>query len=706
MIVNAVKKALRAVLLRLEQLGDAAFGARLNPVVHLGALGWWLFWIVCASGIYVYVFFDTGVTQAYASLESLSREQWYLGGVMRSVHRYASDAMVVVVLLHMLREFAMDRMRGNRWFPWVTGVPLLWFLYACGITGYWLVWDQLAQYVAIATTEWLDAIGIFAQPIARNFLDSTRLSGRFFTLMVYIHIAVPLAMLLFMWVHIQRHAHARVNPPRALGLIVLGTLVALALVVPATSQPPADLDRVPQQVGLDWFYLAAYPLLDVVSGGTLWLALVGASLLLTALPWLPPLRKQLPAEVHLDNCNGCERCFADCPFGAITMVPRSDGAPYEQEARVVAELCVSCGICAGACPTATPFRRATALVPGIELPGDPIAALRDRVVAATEPLRGDARTLVVTCTHAVDPDALREPGVGVVTVPCVGMLPPPFIDFALSRKHADGVFIAGCAIEDCYERLGQRWTEARIANQRDPNLRDRVSRDRVAVSWNLPAQRKQAHWSLQQFRAHLRSLASLGRPATGTSAWQAPSRSLPAPVRFAAQLLTLASLAALIGWFSTRPTYAQLGHDAALLKLSFSHAGQPLKPCRRYSPEELAKLPFDQRRATTCERGRWPVYLELDLDGRSVHRGIHQPAGLWNDGPSTVYARFPVPAGRHRLDARLRDSGRATGFDYSGAATVTLEPGQNFVIDFQGTEGGFRFGQPRPTPPASRSTAR
>ena len=47
-----------------------------------------------------------------------------------------------------------------------------------GITGYWLVWDQLAQYVAIATTEWLDSIGIFAEPIARNFLEAKRQEWR------------------------------------------------------------------------------------------------------------------------------------------------------------------------------------------------------------------------------------------------------------------------------------------------------------------------------------------------------------------------------------------------------------------------------------------------------------------------------------------------------------------------------------------------
>ena len=646
-----LKSGLRWVFQRVEAAFEAVFGPRFNPIPQLGTLGWFLFWIVTVSGIYVYVFFDTGVTQAWESLERLSRDQWYLGGLMRSLHRYASDALVVVVLLHLLREFALDRMRGNRWFPWVTGVPLLWFMYACGITGYWLVWDQLAQYVAIATSEWIDGIGIFAEPIARNFLDSGSLNGRFFSLMVYIHIALPLLMLLFMWIHIQRHAHARVNPPRALALGTLGALVALSYLWPAHSQAPADLDRVPFTLGFDWFYLTVYPLLERIEGNVLWLLLVGGSVLLALMPWLPPLRKPPPARVDLANCNGCARCFADCPFGAINMVSRSDGLAYEQEAQVVTDMCMSCGICVGACPTATPFRRAGTLSAGIELPDRSVAGLREEVTAVAARLSGASRVLVVGCAHDADAAALADGETAVIGLPCVGMLPPSFLDFVLARHHADGVLLSGCAAHDCYERLGDQWVEQRIAGERDPNLRARVPRERVAVAWNNASQRGRLRESLLQFREHLRGLGPVAmRPASGGEAaatdspppraWRARLREWARPLRWSGQGAGYLALVALVGFFATQPAYTYLASDHALLKLSFSHAGQPLKPCRRMSHEEMMNTPFSERRPSDCERGRWPVYVELDLDGRTIYRGHHDPAGLWNDGPSSVYARF------------------------------------------------------------------
>jgi ferredoxin/coenzyme F420-reducing hydrogenase delta subunit len=485
-----VKRVLRVLFARAEVLFDLAFGRASNPLTWLGALGWYFFWIVAATGIYLYIFFDTGITQAYASVEYMTHEQWYAAGIMRSLHRYASDALVIVVALHILREFSLDRLRGRRFFAWVTGVPLLWFLYICGISGYWLVWDQLAQYIAIATSEWLDTLPMFGAPIADNFLNGTTLGDRFFTLMVFIHIFGPLFMLLLMWVHIQRHARARVNPPKDLAIGTAIALTVLSVVFPAVSQPPADLDVVPALIDFDWYYLVAYTLLDTIPGGQLWLILIGLTLLLMIMPWLPPLKPSPAAVVDLDNCNGCARCFEDCPFGAITMQPRSDDSSYDLEAVVSDKNCISCGACVGACPTATPFSRARAIVPGIELPGHPIAALREKTLEASSRFGAEPRILVYACENCSDAIA-DDDGTQVLTMPCVSMLPPPFIDFALSRKLADGVVVAGCGERDCYYRLGDEWVRQRVAGERDPYLRKRVPRERLRLSWRSPEARRE-----------------------------------------------------------------------------------------------------------------------------------------------------------------------------------------------------------------------
>ena len=501
----ALKRLFRILFDRAEALFDFAFGQRLNPFAWLGALGWYFFWIVFVSGIYLYIFFDTGITDAYASVEYITHDQWYLAGVMRSLHRYASDALVVVVVLHLLREFSLDRLRGKRFFAWITGVPSIFFIYICGISGYWLVWDQLAQYIAIATAEWLDTLPFFAEPIANNFLNSTTLGGRFFTLMVFIHIFVPLFMLLLMWIHIQRHARARVNPPKPLAIGTMIMLVALSLLHPAVSQAPADLDTVPGELGFDWFYLVAYPFLDTIPGGQLWLIVVVGFVFLALIPWLPPAKTPPEAVVSLDNCNGCGRCFDDCPFSAITMVPRSDGKDYDTEAAVNIDNCVSCGLCVGSCPTSTPFRRATAIVPGIELPDHPIAGLRDDTLAAADRFGEGPRMLVYACAHS----GMHSNGgddVQVLTMPCIGMLPPSFVDYALSRGLADGIVLAGCASGDCYYRLGDTWTSQRLSGERDPYLRQRVDRARLRHFHLRETSARHRNKRLEEFKAALAEL--------------------------------------------------------------------------------------------------------------------------------------------------------------------------------------------------------
>ncbi|TNE58488.1 MAG: 4Fe-4S dicluster domain-containing protein [Alphaproteobacteria bacterium] len=466
---------------RLESFLDKAFGPDLNPLCQLGAYGYFCYWIVAASGIYLYIAFDTSITGVYESMEYLTHDQWYLGGLLRSFHRYASDAMVFFLFLHLFRELAYGRLTGPRAFSWMTGVPLILFLYAAGITGYWLVWDELAQYIAIKSAEWLDWLPIFSEPIARNFVSPDRVDDRFFSLMIFIHIFVPLFLLLLMWIHVQRITKPKVNLPRMAAFGFLGMLTALSLISPATSHAAADLSKVPADLHLDWYYLALYPLLDYLPAGVVWFMAAGFTIALLGLPalWTKPERQI--ATVHLDNCNGCEWCLKDCPYSAISMVPRTDGKPYRQQAAVNPNLCVGCGICAGSCPTGSPYRRGERLVPGIELEGYTLLELRDRLTSVCTGSGDTPKRLVVRCSHASKTNTEDDPAIVELEVPCVAMFSPAFLDYTLAQGLADEVVLAACGDGECFNRTGLQWTRERFARQRDPRLRGRVNDEKWRI---------------------------------------------------------------------------------------------------------------------------------------------------------------------------------------------------------------------------------
>jgi len=511
--VTDVRKPLRFCFLHAERWLDALFTPAWNPLYQLGALGFFYYWVVTVSGIYVYILFDTGTTEAYESVQYMTEEQWYLGGVMRSLHRYASDGMVLMMVVHMVREFSMGRYRGPRWFTWFTGVPVLVMVFVAGISGYWLVWDSLAQYIAVATAEWFDWLGIFGVPIARNFLTPTSLDDRFFTLLMFIHIVVPLLLLLVLWIHLQRVSRPKINPNRGLAVGTFVMLLALAFVKPAVSQAPADLSTVPATLKLDWFYLPAYPLMDIFSNGAVWAFMAVAGLMLLALPWLPPMRRTPAAVVDLANCNGCQRCAEDCPYNAITMLPRTDGEPFDQEASVTPALCVSCGICMASCPTTMPFRRRSELVPGIDLPQLSARELRRRLEQVSAGLQGESRVIVIGCDHAAKVESLGGESVAGVSLPCIAALPPSYIDYVLSRGLAEGIFLTGCREGECYNRMGVDWMEARLAGERDPGLRRRVPRERIGKLWAATTDQSSLARAVETFQASLAALRTDARAA-------------------------------------------------------------------------------------------------------------------------------------------------------------------------------------------------
>jgi len=142
---------------------------------------------------------------------------------------------------------------------------------------------------------------------------------------------------------------------------------------------------------------------------------------------------------------------------------------------------------------------------GIEMPSITMSGLRTSLRSDLEKLSGRVRLLVVGCDNAVSVLQLQSASVAAISLPCIAMLPPSFIEFALHEHHVEGVMISGCRASDCYHRLGFPWTEQRLAGKREPRLRSRAERKRIKLFWAVSSDIKELESELESFRASLAS---------------------------------------------------------------------------------------------------------------------------------------------------------------------------------------------------------
>ena len=183
--------------------------------------------------------------------------------------------------------------------------------------------------------DWLPGFG---GTLIRNFIAPEHVSDRLFSLLVFIHIGVPLATLALMWVHVQRVPKASTQPPRPIALALTATLLVLALVAPVVSQGPADLRSLPAALEFDWFLLLLYPLVYAWPVGAVWALVLGATTLLMLMPWLPPHRAA-KTTLHLTLHPGAAQASARAGETILEAGLRAGLAlPYDCRAG-------ACGLC-------------------------------------------------------------------------------------------------------------------------------------------------------------------------------------------------------------------------------------------------------------------------------------------------------------------------------------------------------------------------
>jgi coenzyme F420-reducing hydrogenase delta subunit/ferredoxin len=459
-------------LLRRADAGmNRLYGSRLNPFYHSGALVVVLWLVLLVTGIYLLLFYRVGAP--YASVERITEQVW-LGRWIRSLHRYATDAAVVVTAVHALRMFAQGRSWGPRTLAWVSGLVLVFVFLVCGWTGYVMIWDVQAQVLAVEGARIMDALPILSEPLGRTFVGEGPVPSAFFFTNLFLHVALPIGLGLLLWLHVARVSRPVLLPPRPLLWGSVGLLLAVSLLWPIGMAPEADLFRLPPRGEYDFFLSFWLPLTQALSPAGVWLAVLLLTGVAVLAPWWtrPRAAGRRPASrVDERVCTGCVQCSLDCPYEAITMVQLAGDRP-RSVARVDPALCVSCGICAGSCAP-------MAVGPPGRTGRDQLNATR-RFVASHRP--GGGEVVVLACTRGAGGITAQPSleGHPVLPIECTGSLHTSVIE-ALVRGGAGGVMVVACPARDCWNREGAKWAEQRMFHEREAELQARVDRRRVRL---------------------------------------------------------------------------------------------------------------------------------------------------------------------------------------------------------------------------------
>ncbi|MBI3993692.1 MAG: cytochrome b N-terminal domain-containing protein [Candidatus Lambdaproteobacteria bacterium] len=487
----------------LDTLCNRLYGSRYNPLYQSGTIAVLSLLVLLVTGLYLLWFYKIGAP--YESVTNIEA-QWWGGRLIRAVHVYAGDVMMVAVAVHALRMALRGRTWGPRVLAWISGVVLVSIVMMSSITGMVLVWDVQGQLLAIEGARMADTLPIFSEPIQRTFISSQGVPASFFFLNLILHMVFPFAILIGLWVHTLRVSRPALLPPRKLSAWLLVALLGVSLAYPAGMLPPADYLTILGRVPVDWintFWLLVSrnvpPPVTLLSGLALFLFLV-------SVPWWwkPRLAAHPePARANPNLCTGCTQCYKDCPYGAISMVP---APPSNHATDIVAlinpALCVSCGICAGSC--------------GPMVVGPPGRVGRDHLLAAqrlmTAAAPGAEDIVLMACEQGLglEPVLAGLPHVTVHRLHCAAAVHTSAMEYLL-RRGCGGVYVLACPERDCAYREGPRWLRERLYEDREAELQPRVDKRRVKMGGFGPADLPQALADIGAFQADIAALAHEAR---------------------------------------------------------------------------------------------------------------------------------------------------------------------------------------------------
>ncbi len=315
---DRMKAVMNSLVLHLHASKVPVRSLKFTYTFGLGGLALLLIMILIGTGIMLMFVYTPSPDTAYNDMLALQRDVWF-GQLIRNLHHWSGNLLLIVTFLHMLRVFFTGAFRHPREFNWVIGISLLLLVVAANFTGYLLPWDQLAYWAVTVGTSLLDYVPLVGDDISRLILGGPEVSGATLRNFYGLHLAiVPLIILMIASFHIFRVRRDVGTVPRdvdeepitrmekvtslpnlvarefVFAMVMVALIVLWSVWINAPLEEAANPDHSPNPAKAAWYFMGLQELL--LHFHPFFAAIVIPTTALGALAVIPYLRTDLDTE--------------------------------------------------------------------------------------------------------------------------------------------------------------------------------------------------------------------------------------------------------------------------------------------------------------------------------------------------------------------------------------------------------------------------
>lgn len=277
----------------------------------LGGAAFFFFGVQVLTGIPLLIYYRPSAGAAPTSM-GIIMDEVRLGWLVRSVHYWSSDLLILCGLLHLINVYFRRSYVVPKRTAWVTGILLFVGILGFGLTGTLLPWDQYAYWEIDAARETIATIPFVGGTLLELFWGGWEIGQEVLLRFYALHIGIlPWLALVFLAFHVTlvwraQQAESSSAPRQAPSpvaaldlfiavLLVSGGLLTLAILYPPELAAPADPMVPLAHVQPRWYLLPARQLLRHLSGGVASLVVLGLFALVISVPFVD--RSSRPSQL-------------------------------------------------------------------------------------------------------------------------------------------------------------------------------------------------------------------------------------------------------------------------------------------------------------------------------------------------------------------------------------------------------------------------